>query len=402
MNSLKKWEVSTTTGNHFDFLDGLRGVAILLVVYYHTHYTNPQHGLPARLAGYIILAGWMGVPIFFCLSGFLISYPFFQKREANPLFWYPTGYAWRRVGKILPPFYLSVLLFIVFYWCLYHDTAYLDSAWKAASGYSYFCTLQISPDFNGVYWSLYLESFFYLTLPFLFWLLRGRSLETTAMTLFWGMFIGAFLIRHYTWPSGLDVIPGHKTYMHQVLWQQFNRFPCQMDYFAWGIIFAGIYVKLNQIREKIPALSLFGYLGMALMFVTLISWGYWVAHFDVRENPTRWSIDLAQWLPGLATTLMLFFIFDPQSLGARILSCVPLRFTGIVSYEWFLFHGPVVKWFHDHSGQAHGNILAYAWRCLLPLVLTFVFAALVYRYFSLPILRFIRNLTKKHTQSRTL
>ena len=55
---IQKWEIRPSTGSHFDVLDGLRGMAILLVVAYHTLYTNPADGLPARIAGYIIAAGY--------------------------------------------------------------------------------------------------------------------------------------------------------------------------------------------------------------------------------------------------------------------------------------------------------------------------------------------------------
>ena len=92
--------------------------------------------------------------------------------------------------------------------------------------------------------------------------------------------------------------------------------------------------------------------------------------------------------------LMLFFVFDPAGLGARFFSQGWLRFTGIISYEWFLFHGPVVGWFHEHTGPTHGSVLAYAWRTLVPLGLTFIFSALVYRYFSLPILNRVRDSLK--------
>jgi peptidoglycan/LPS O-acetylase OafA/YrhL len=93
---------------------------------------------------------------------------------------------------------------------------------------------------------------------------------------------------------------------------------------------------------------------------------------------------------------MLFFVFDSASLGARFFSLGWLRFTGIISYEWFLFHGPVVRWFIDHyPGHTNGNVLAYAWRTLVPLALTFGFSALVYRYFSLPILHRVRDNLKK-------
>ena len=72
-----------------------------------------------------------------------------------------------------------------------------------------------------------------------------------------------------------------------------------------------------------------------------------------------------------------------------------LRFTGVISFEWFLFHGPIVAWFHESTGHTHGNLLAYAWRTLVPVLVTFIFAALVYRYFSLPILKRIRDSLQK-------
>ena len=187
---LKRWEIVASTGSHFDVLDGLRGVAILLVVSFHGLYTNSESGMAAKLAGYVIAAGWMGVPIFFVLSGFLISYPLFQKRRTNPLFWYQRGYAWRRVGKILPPFYLSILLFIPFYWWQFHDPAYLSSAWKWALGLGNF--IPISPYFNGVYWSLLVESHYYILLPILFWLTRGLSVRKTGGILFLILFQSSF------------------------------------------------------------------------------------------------------------------------------------------------------------------------------------------------------------------
>ena len=58
---LKRWEVSASTGSHFDVLDGLRGIAILLVVVSHAFYVNPERGFISRVVGYIIEAGWNGL-----------------------------------------------------------------------------------------------------------------------------------------------------------------------------------------------------------------------------------------------------------------------------------------------------------------------------------------------------
>jgi peptidoglycan/LPS O-acetylase OafA/YrhL len=386
---LKRWEIVPSTGSHFDVLDGLRGVAILLVVAYHTLYTNPAYGVLSRMAGYIISAGWIGVPIFFVLSGFLISFPFFQKRWVDPRFWYQPGYARRRIAKILPPFYLSILLFIPFYWLRFHDTAYLDSAWKWATGLANF--VQIPVAFNLSYWSLIVESHFYIMLPLLFWLTRGLNVRTTTVILFLILFTVPLLARYFTWPAGLYTCPDQADMLAKQLNLEQTRFPCQLDYFAYGVAFAGVYVALGAAREQVRALSLFGYAGVALMLVTLIFWGLWRKQFDIGEHPTRWSVEISHLLPALAALLLLFFVFDPASLGARLFGCTPLRFTGIISYEWFLFHGPVVNWFHQNTGPTQGNLLAYAWRTLVPLLVTFGFSVLVYRYFSLPILHRVRD-----------
>ena len=392
---LQRWEVSTSSGSHFQVLDGLRGVAILLVVSFHALYTNPAHGLFARLAGYIISAGWMGVPIFFVLSGFLISFPFFQKREHDPQFWYQRGYARRRIGKILPPFYLSIVLLMGFYWWQFHDPAYFKSAWQWALGLGNF--LSISPNFNGVYWSLIVESHFYLVLPLLFWITRGQTVQNTSGIIFAILFVAPLACRYLCWPADLFVMPNYETALFTELSLKLHRFPCELDYFAWGCIFSGVFVCLTKSKlenSQLNALSLFGYAGIAMMFVTLVFWGLWIKEFDIRAHPTRWAIEVGHWLPALATMLMLFFVFDPLSFAAQILSAGWLRFTGVISFEWFLFHGPVVQFFHEHSGPTHGNALAYAWRTVMPLVLTFVFSALVYRYFSLPILRRVRATLK--------
>jgi peptidoglycan/LPS O-acetylase OafA/YrhL len=386
---LKQWEIIPSSGSHFDILDGLRGVAILMVVAFHTLRVNPTQGLAARLASYFITAGWMGVPVFFVLSGFLISYPFFKKRAADPQFWYQRGYIWRRVGKILPPFYLSIVLFLGLYWWQYRDPAYFSSAWKWAVGLGNF--IQIKPNFNGVYWSLLVESHYYLVLPLLFWLTRGWSVRRTSGILFFIFFAGPLIARQFTWPDGVYVLPDPTSPLHEDVWLKLTRFPCQLDYFGWGVVFASVFVSLGN-GEGLRPLSSFGYIGVGFMIVTLIEWGVWSEQFHLGYHAARWSVEISHFLPAVATMLMLFFLFDRHCWGARILGCAPLRFTGIVSYEWFLFHQPVVIWFCEHSPEhAHGSVWWYAWKTLAPMALTFGFSVLVYRYFSLPILNWVRN-----------
>jgi peptidoglycan/LPS O-acetylase OafA/YrhL len=390
---LKRWEISASTGSHFDVLDGLRGVAILLVVCSHALYTNPSQGIIQKLVNYgLIQGGWMGVPIFFVLSGFLISYPFFQKRETDPQFWNQRGYAWRRLGKILPPFFLSIIVFVAFYWWQDGDAGYVRSGLIWATGLGNFVLTQ--PMFNEYYWSLIVETHFYLLLPLLIWLFRGLKVSQLTVALFLVFFLVPLITRSLTWPAGVTTFPGSDRDMQLHL----SRFPNQLDYFGWGILFAGGFTGLKPVLAQLRSLSVLGYAGALLLVVAMVFWGLWMDQFDIRAHPARWSEEMRHCLPALAAFLMLFFVFDPQSWGAKFLSSGWLRFTGLISFEWFLFHPPVCHWFLEHGGHTHGSLLAYAWKTVVPVVITFIFSALVYRYFSLPILHRIRDRLK---QART-
>ncbi len=369
-------------------------MAILLVVTYHTLYTNPERGVLSQMAGYIIKAGWMGVPIFFVLSGFLISLPFFKGRQANPDFWYQRGYALRRIAKIMPPFYLSLLIGVI--GCLWHhDWAGIDAAWKWGTGLANF--IPTPESFSPFYWSLIIEVHFYILLPLFFFFTRKLSVSATALLIFFVLLLIPMIARHFTWSPGVLIWPDEHALL-RIDWL-LNRFPCQLDYFAYGVLFSGIYVGMGPVREKVPALSLFGYAGAALLVLTMLLWGAWTTEFAIDSHPTRWSIEIAHLLPAISSLLLLFFLFDRRALGSRFLSARWLSFIGIVSYEWFLFHGPFVRWFYDHYGDAHGNLFAYLWRVVTPLILSFGFSVLVYRFFSLPIINWVRNYLKTSVAS---
>ncbi len=316
----------------------------------------------------------------------MISDPFFKGRAGDPDFWWQRGYGWRRAAKIIPPFYLSLLLSVLpCFWT--HDWTNLDYAWKWATGVANF--VQTPTTFSPFYWSLIIESQFYIVLPLLFLVCRRLDPAKTALVIFGMLFFIPLLVRQLTWPPGMNVWPDETT--SATCGFLFARFPCQLDYFAYGILFAGVYVALGAVKEQLRALAAFGLAGVALMAATLVLWGRWTVEFGIRAQATRWSVEIAHFLPALAAMLMLFFIFDRTSLGSRIFSLGWLRFIGIVSYEWFLFHGPFVGWFHDHCGASHGSALAYAERTILPLVLSFGLSVLIYRYFSAPILHHVRD-----------
>jgi peptidoglycan/LPS O-acetylase OafA/YrhL len=390
-DSLKRWEVRSSTGKHFDVLDGIRGVAILMVVVYHTFYTNPSGGLLTRTIGGLMGTGWLGVPIFFVLSGFLISYPFFRQRADDKNFWNQKGYARRRIGKIIPPFYLSIVLFTSYYFLRYSNPAYLHAAWEFALGLTNF--IHPAAEFYAPYWSLIVEAHFYLLLPFLFLFTRGLKPRPAAIVLFSILFVLPLTVRELTWPGSVS---------KSSVQFSISRFPCALDYFAWGVLFGGIYVSLSAVRDKLRALSRLGYVGFGFLILVILFWAVPAPKLDLIEHPARWSIELFHIvLPSVATFLMLFFVFDPACIGSRVFGHPWLRFTGIISYEWFLFHQPVVVLFGEIFGKTHGSVVLYICKTVLPLALTFGFSALVYHYFSFPLLNRIRGIHPSREKATT-
>lgn len=162
--------------SHMKGLDTLRGVAVLMVFAYHFLFVcNAARGYLLHALFVVSRPGWLGVDLFFVLSGFLITGILADARDLPPARFFKRFYA-RRALRILPLYYLVLALFSVT----------LIGRGKVSGGYVLLSTVYLSnvavilsfpaAPALGVLWSLAVEEHFYIVWPFVFRLFKRRTL----------------------------------------------------------------------------------------------------------------------------------------------------------------------------------------------------------------------------------
>ncbi|HTS16521.1 MAG TPA: acyltransferase [Verrucomicrobiae bacterium] len=372
-NWLDAWHVNPSANKDYDLLDGLRGVAILLVVACHLLYVNPLFNPVVVFIGNVFSAGFWGVRVFFTLSGLLISWPFWKRKVKGATRLTPPGYGWRRFWKIYPPLALSVLVLTPIYMIRTHDASFPGIALRWLVGLP--LVIPVSGKLNPVMWSLVVEAQFYIVLPLLFLCLKRVPARACVWTISLVFLVVPTGWRWFWLTKGISM----------TLYPELNvHFPSALDAFSFGILLGGL-ESLGMLRKSWAKL---GDLGFVLLIVSLLATAWFKIH-PILAAPLQEEV--LGWPVKVASGLLLCYIADPQHPRSRMLSQPWLRWCGLISYEWYLFHQPIFTWTYDLCGPSHGNILRYLAIQTISLPLGLIVAVLVYRCFSLPILRYGRG-----------
>lgn len=375
-NWLTDWAPHPETGQNLDVLDGIRGLAILMVVACHFADHHPKNAV-GRFVVATLGAGNMGVPLFFALSGFLVARPFWrQKLKGTDAPALPSGYARRRFWKIYPPLALSILVWLPFYYFQEGNFQYVELAGQWLTGMAFFQS-HVSSLFNPVMWSLIVEVHFYMVLPLVFLALKRVSFARGLWVVFLLFLVVPTVYRIW------QICEANRFSSHP---QIHVLFPSQLDAFALGILLAGWEAGGQLPRGWARA----GDVGLAL-WVLLLPLTGWLESLRYFGMDPQWAGELKRWAFQAASALLLFYAADPQHPRARLLSAPGLRWCGFISFEWYLFHQPVNLWMtgvlERQETSAGVKFLVLAGVFALGLGL----AVVVYRFFSLPILKWSRR-----------
>ena len=333
---------ASSSGAHFASLDGIRGIAALIVLMEHT----------GVMSGGI---GTLGVHLFFSLSGFLIAIPFTKSPSRAVSYMYLKDYILRRLKRIIPMYYTMVT--IVF---LFNN--------KNPESIRHYLFLQG----NGYFWTVPQEMFFYLYFPLIvigFYLISLIKRELGLLYLL--VLIGVF--------SYL----GHEQIL--TLYGLGNLTPLRASIFLSGAFFSYLYAYIveKEIMEKKKWFKVFCSIAGVAVFLVLF----------VVESRTIEALRFygLQRTYGVAGFLAAFFIFtvacNSKSFLGRCMALPIFRAVGIVGFSFYLIHPYLILFCDDIADYFFAYDLQGVMRFIVGGVVTYLFATFTYSYIERPFMK---------------
>ncbi|MCX5747432.1 MAG: acyltransferase [Proteobacteria bacterium] len=353
---------------HIPALDGLRGIAILLVLAHGFDIIQTRNGVGRGLELALDL-GWIGVQLFFVLSGFLITGILLDTAKSPRYF---RNFFLRRTFRIFPLYYAVLFVAFVLVPLFGHphpthgdDQLYL---WTYTANFA-------APLGHGEiafphFWSLSVEEQFYVLWPGLVYLVRRNGVFVLGTVLVAVAIVARVLVRARFGPDAA----------YQFLF-------CRMDALAIGAMAAAL-IRTDRIGSRLQLVSptVLGVIGGIVVLG-----GAMLGHL-LRTGATMQTGGYTILAIGFAIIMVAALA---QGWPSRLLSFAPLRRVGMYSYGMYVFYAPL----HIYVGLpllarldqfAEGNAIGTE-RGLLYLVIattiTFLVAAASYHVFERPFLR---------------
>lgn len=301
-------------------IEGLRAIAIVVVM---VHRFWPRSGPLAETYGHVAELGWMGVDLFFVISGFLIAGILLDSKGGPAYF--KNFYA-RRVLRIFPLYYAFVGLLLIAY-PLTQSGAYFDTEFvqQAGSPLWYLFYLSNVPEMIGhdppfvlaPVWSLAIEEQFYLVFPCAVALLSRRKLVIAlAGAVAFAPIFRAVTV--YVWPANERV--------------QYLATPSRMDELALGCLVA-VAFRTQWFAPKRSHVH-WALLGAAVLFgIALLASG-------LDRTQTFGRIGGYSIVAFSLTVVVLWAVVNRESRLTWALRLGPVMYVGKLCYGLYLLHRP--------------------------------------------------------------
>lgn len=332
----------SSSGINIGSLDGIRGLAALLVLAQHCGLTGT--------------GGIFGVWLFFCLSGFLLATPFVRQPNLAISHSYMANYLIRRIKRIVPMYYVMITITFLF-------------AGKIETALRHYLFIQA----DGHFWSIPQEMFFYLLLPLImignFLICRSNrfvSVLFLALAIFCAhRFLTTDLVSLYgnnadlKPQAGIFITGTAISFLYSLLMQRYREF-FSKPAVRWSASTLGLLI-----------------LGVCLTLASLKSGPD--QYFDPLNQPMLYGI--AAGLVILATLL------SKNSYLDWIMNLLPLRAVGVVGYSFYLLHPMMIDCVRSATGYFSSYYPSRLPLFILAGIATYIVSIFTYSYIERPFIK---------------
>ena len=363
-------------------IDGLRAFAVLSVVAFHA--------FPSWLKG-----GFIGVDVFFVISGFLITSHIFENLDKGQFSF--TDFFGRRIRRLFPALILVMASSLAFGWFALLADEFAQLGKHVASGAA-FITNFILVDESGYFdnasetkpmlhlWSLAVEEQFYIVWPLVLWLAWKRKFNLLTITVLVALlsfylnlrFVKPHPIEIFFWPIGRfwellsgSILAWLFLYKSEIL----SKFKLWVDKFLVRVV----YFKEVE-ADGSTASNLMAFVGLLLL-------AYSIIRIDESLSfPSQWAL-----IPVLGAVLVI--ASGSKAWLNRIFLMNPIAvWFGLISYPLYLWHWPILSFLQIIDGE-----LPHRDARMIAVFLAIILAWLTYKFVETPIRKQTQNALKaKH------